>query len=92
MIINVKIPEAIIAFEGQTKEKLATKEASKTVAQLVEPAIMNWLQENNNNAQKIIRHCLLNQKIREQTKKLKQSLSTSNKKTGPKAVCSAKLH
>lgn len=79
-IINIKIPEKIIAFEGQTKTKLTTKEARQLVSKLTEHAVQHWLAENNQNAEKIVKHCFLNQKIREQTRKLQQSLKSPKTK------------
>lgn len=79
-IINIKIPEKMIAFEGQTKTKLTTKEARQLVAKLTEHAVQHWLAENNQNAEKIVKHCFLNQKIREQTRKLQQSLKSPKTK------------
>ncbi len=53
-IISVKIPEKIISYEGQTKNKLFTQEASISVKKLIISKLSVWLEENKKEANEIL--------------------------------------
>ena len=90
-IISVRVPEKIIAYEGQTKNKLFTQEAVSAVKKFFGERFTYWLEENKKDATKIIQKALLSRdarlaakKAREETKKIKnanQSLLLSGKLT-----------
>jgi DNA gyrase subunit B len=51
-VISVKIPQP--QFEGQTKQKLGNSEVKGLVESIVNEQLQNWLDENPQNAKKII--------------------------------------
>jgi topoisomerase-4 subunit B len=77
-VISVRIPEKIISYEGQTKNKLFTQEAHTAVKRVFSPKFTYWLEENKKPAQKIIEKAILARdarvaakRAREDVKKLK---------------------
>lgn len=63
-VVSVRIPEKKIQFEGQTKEKLGTPEASVVVDALVYSSMTRYLIENKEYATKIVNRILEAQKAR----------------------------
>ena len=63
-VVSVRIPEGKIQFEGQTKEKLGTPEATNVVDTLVYANMTRYLIENKVYAQKIFNRILEAQKAR----------------------------
>ena len=53
-VINLKIPEKYLQFEGQTKSKLGTPEARSVVESVVYDNLKFFLEENKDTATKII--------------------------------------
>lgn len=53
-VISVKIPEKLISYEGQTKNKLFTQEAKFAVQKIVSEQLYFFLEENKDDASKII--------------------------------------
>ena len=53
-IISVKVPEHLIAYEGQTKNKLFTSDAFSAVKKITIMKLNFWLEENKKEAIKII--------------------------------------
>lgn len=53
-VIACKIPESLISFEGQTKNKLFTQEASGAVRNILKNQLTFWLEKNKKEAKKII--------------------------------------
>lgn len=52
-VISLKIPEKILEFVGQTKDKLGTPDAKASVEDIVSRFLKIWLNENNKEAQTI---------------------------------------
>jgi topoisomerase-4 subunit B len=79
-VISVRIPEKIISYEGQTKNKLFTQEAHIAVKRVFGPKFTYWLEENKKSAEKIIEKAVLARdaraaakRAREDVKKLKSA-------------------
>lgn len=53
-VISVKIPEKLISYEGQTKNKLFTQEAKFAVQKIISEQLYFFLEENKDDASKII--------------------------------------
>ncbi len=77
-VIAVKVPERLISYEGQTKNKLFTQEAYGTVKNVVKNKLTYWLEENKKDAKSIIEKAYLSReariaarKAREEVKQLK---------------------
>nr|QIQ09944.1 DNA topoisomerase IV subunit B [uncultured Mycoplasmataceae bacterium] len=82
-VISVRVPEKIIAYEGQTKNKLFTQEAVASVKKFFGEHFTFWLEENKKDAIKIVQKALLSRdariaakKAREDTKKIKNTNQT----------------
>ncbi len=91
-VVSVKIPEP--QFEGQTKTKLTNSEVKTVVESLVYNEFLRWLEEHQNDAQKIIEKCLLAMKAREMAKRarelVKKRAEVSLTLPGKLADCSSK--
>ncbi|MDE7075311.1 MAG: DNA topoisomerase IV subunit B, partial [Malacoplasma sp.] len=77
-VISVRIPESLISYEGQTKNKLFTQEAYSVVKNIVKNKFTYWLEENKKDAKTIIEKAYLSReariaarKAREEVKQLK---------------------
>lgn len=68
-VISVRVPEKIIAYEGQTKNKLFTQEAVASVKKFFGEHFTFWLEENKKDAIKIVQKALLSRDARIAAKK-----------------------
>jgi len=90
-IISLRLPESILEFEGQTKEKLGTQQALSAVSNLVYTKLTYYLNENKSFAIDFINKCFSSQNARiaarkaknaaRSTKKLKEAVLVSDKLT-----------
>lgn len=71
-IISVKIPEP--QFEGQTKAKLGNPEVKNIVERAVSENLWNFLEQNLQDAKKIIEKCLLTQKARKAARVARENI------------------
>ena len=55
LVINLTIPENLLQFEGQTKEKLGTPEAKSATDAIVSENLRYFLEENKETAQALVR-------------------------------------
>lgn len=82
-VVSVRIPEGILQFEGQTKDKLGTPEARKIVDAIVSDQLSYALMENGDFAQMLIRKATKARQAREVARKARD-LSRNGKKRGRK--------
>lgn len=68
-LISLRIPEEILEFEGQTKEKLGTMEARAVVDNYVGTQLLHELSVNKQSATAILEKAIKAQKVREQAQK-----------------------
>lgn len=66
-ILSVWVPEHILEFEGQTKEKLGTKQALNAVDSMMEKQLSYYLAENKEDAEAVIKKTIDEMKVREKT-------------------------
>ncbi len=71
-IISLKIPEALLQFEGQTKGKLGTPQARTAVEALVNEKLQFFLEENASIASTIIEKSLKSKTAREAARKARE--------------------
>ena len=57
-ILSVWVPETMLQFEGQTKAKLGTKEASPAVDSVIESFLTHYLEEHSPDARAVIEKAL----------------------------------
>ena len=68
-VISLKIPEALLQFEGQTKGKLGTPQARTVVESIVTEKLQYFLEENKKVATDIIEKSLRSKTAREEARK-----------------------
>jgi len=69
-IVSVKVAEP--QFEGQTKTKLGNREVSSAVSQAVSEMLTNYLEENPNEAKRIIQKVILAAQARHAARKARE--------------------
>ncbi len=90
-IVSIRVPEQLLQFEGQTKNKLGTAEARSAVEQTVNEKMTYFFNENPQLAQTLIDRALHAQHAREAARKAREEarLEKKNKKKEP--ILSGKL-
>ena len=92
-IISVKVQEPL--FEGQTKTKLGNSEVSPAVSQAVNESLQDYLEENPNDAKRIVEKVILAAQARHAAKKAREmvqrkSVMSGSGLPGKLADCSSK--
>lgn len=90
-VISVRIPERLLQFEGQTKDKLGTPEARKIVDAIVSEQLNYALMENGDFAQMLIRKALKARKAREAARKARNQARGGKRKGKKERNLSGKL-
>ena len=78
-IINLKIPENLLQFEGQTKGKLGTPEAKSAVEATIYDALKYYLEENREISVSIIDKMLKSKNAREAARKAREEARNGKK-------------
>ena len=73
-VISARIPERLISYEGQTKNKLFTQEAYTVVKNIVKSKLTYWLEENKKDAKTIIEKAYLSREARIAAKKAREEV------------------
>ncbi|MBD5445790.1 MAG: DNA topoisomerase IV subunit B [Mycoplasma sp.] len=73
-VISVKIPERLISYEGQTKNKLFTQEVYSVVKNILKTKLTYWLEENKKDAKTIIEKAYLSREAREAARKAREEV------------------
>ncbi len=89
-VISVKVPERLITYEGQTKNKLNTPEALEATKKISEQSITHWLDKNKKEASLIIEQAKQNRDARLAAKKVRETTKKTKKNTAEK-ILSSKL-
>ena len=89
-IISVKIPENKLEYEGQTKGKLGTPEASQMVNEFAYDNLIHYLAEHKAFAIDLIHKCQASKQARDAARKAKES-ARSGKKKSVETIISDKL-
>ena len=90
VVLSLKIPEKILQFEGQTKGKLGTNEATYIVQNFIYNKFTYYLTENREVASLLIKKCLDSQTARIAARKAKDE-ARSAKKAKEQVILSDKL-
>ncbi|EJO07007.1 DNA topoisomerase IV subunit B [Oenococcus oeni] len=91
VVINLRVPENILQFEGQTKEKLGTIEARSAVGSVIEEQLGRYLMENGDFAQNLVRKALRAREARQAARKARDESRSGKKKKGKEFLLSGKL-
>lgn len=79
-IVSVKVAEP--QFEGQTKTKLGNREVTAPVSQAVSEMLENYLEENPNDARKIVQKVILAATARHAARKAREMVQRKNVMSG----------
>lgn len=90
-VVSVRIPERILQFEGQTKDKLGTPEARKIVDNIVSEQLNYSLMENGDFAQMLIRKSIKARQAREAARKARDLTRNGKKRSRKERNLSGKL-
>lgn len=90
-VISLRIPEKILEFEGQTKEKLGTPEARTIVDNVVNEQLLFYLMENGEFAQMLVRKSLKAREAREAARKARDATRSGKKRKKTDRLLSGKL-
>ncbi|GAB5053384.1 DNA topoisomerase IV subunit B [Pediococcus ethanolidurans] len=90
-VISLRIPEKILEFEGQTKEKLGTPEARTIVDNVVNEQLLFYLMENGEFAQMLVRKSLKAREAREAARKARDASRSGKKRKKTDRLLSGKL-
>ncbi|MBQ9833969.1 MAG: DNA topoisomerase IV subunit B [Bacilli bacterium] len=90
-VINLKIPEKLLQFEGQTKGKLGTPIARTVVESVVYENLKFFLEENKETALTIIEKATKSKEAREAARKAREAARNGKTKTSKDKVIIAKL-
>lgn len=80
-IIALWVPERILEFEGQTKEKLGTPQAKAVVSNIVNQQLGYYLMEHGTFAQKLILKSARAKQARDAARKARNAFRSGTKKT-----------
>ena len=89
-IISVQVPENIITYEGQTKNKLFTPSAYEITKKVVDDAVSKWLDQNKTASFNLIKQIIVARNARIAAKKTRESLRKTKGKQAEK-ILSSKL-
>ncbi len=91
VILSVRIPEHLLQFEGQTKNKLGTAEARPAVESVISENLGFFLAENGEMSQGIVRKAIKAREAREAARKAKDATRDSKSRRQRDALISEKL-
>lgn len=72
-VISVKIPENILEFTSQTKDKLGTDVARSVLDNFIFEKTLHWLMTNKSDAEYLIERAIKYQKMKEEAKRLRDT-------------------
>ncbi|WP_282020997.1 DNA topoisomerase IV subunit B [Planomicrobium okeanokoites] len=90
-IVSVRIPEALLQFEGQTKSKLGTSEARSIVDAVVSQKLMYFLEENADLSASLVRKAIRASQARLAARKAREDARNGKKRKKSDMLLSGKL-
>ncbi|MDN7240559.1 DNA topoisomerase IV subunit B [Planococcus sp. N028] len=90
-IVSVRIPEALLQFEGQTKSKLGTSEARSIVDAVVQQKLMYFLEENAELSASLVRKAIRASQARLAARKAREDARNGKKRKKSDVLLSGKL-
>lgn len=90
-IVSVRIPEHLLQFEGQTKEKLGTNEARSAVDSVVSEQLSYFLEENPQTSEMLIRKSIKARQVRIAARKAREDARNGKKNRRKESILSGKL-
>lgn len=90
-ILSIRVPESLLQFEGQTKEKLGTPQARNSVDSVIGEQMSYYLQENSELSQTLIRKAIKAREAREAARKAREESRNGKKRKKGESLLSGKL-
>ncbi len=90
-VLSVRIPENLLQFEGQTKEKLGTPIARTVVDNVIGEQLGFYLLENSEMGQMLVRKALKAREAREAARKARDESRNGKKRKKGESLLSGKL-
>ncbi|MCC3238145.1 DNA topoisomerase IV subunit B, partial [Pediococcus acidilactici] len=90
-VISIRVPEELLEFEGQTKEKLGTPEARPIVEAVVSEQLGFFLMENGEFAQQLVRKAINARDARVAARKARDECRTGKRRKKQDRILSDKL-
>ncbi|MEI5992528.1 DNA topoisomerase IV subunit B [Candidatus Enterococcus mansonii] len=90
-VLSIRVPENLLQFEGQTKEKLGTPAARNAVDNVVGEQMGFYLQENSEMSQQLIRKAIKAREAREAARKAREESRNGKKRKKGESLLSGKL-
>lgn len=91
MVLHVTVPEELLQFEGQTKEKLGTPVAKSAVDQVVSEHVRYFLEENREVAEMLIRKIIKAGQARQAAREAREKARKGKGKNHAERIISGKL-
>ncbi len=90
-IVSIRIPEHLLQFEGQTKNKLGTPEARTAVEQIISEKLTYFFEENPQLTNMLIERAMKAQNAREAARKAREEARLEKKHRKKEPLLSGKL-
>ena len=90
-VISLKIPEALLQFEGQTKSKLGSPAARTAVEAITTEKLLFFLEENKKIATEIIEKSLKSKQAREAARRAREEIRKGKSKGAKEKLLSGKF-
>ena len=91
VVISLRVPEDLLEFEGQTKNKLGSPDARTAVEQIIFENMISFLEENLKVANHIISRSINAKKAREAARKAREAARSGKKAKKNEVSLSGKL-
>lgn len=90
-VLSIRVPENLLQFEGQTKEKLGTPLARSVVDTVIGEQMGFYLQENSEISQMLVRKAVKAREAREAARKAREESRNGKKRKKGESLLSGKL-
>lgn len=90
-VLSIRVPESLLQFEGQTKEKLGTPMARNAVDNVVGEQMGYYLLENSEMSQQLVRKAIKAREAREAARKAREESRNGKKRKKGESLLSGKL-
>ncbi|HGV8360725.1 DNA topoisomerase IV subunit B [Enterococcus faecium] len=90
-VLSIRVPENLLQFEGQTKEKLGTPVARTVVDNVISEQMSFYLQENSEMSQMLVRKAIKAREAREAARKAREESRNGKKRKKGESLLSGKL-
>lgn len=91
LVLHVTVPEELLQFEGQTKEKLGTPAAKSAVDAVVSEHLRYFLEENRETAEALIRKMIRAGQARKAAREARENARKGKGKNRAERIISGKL-